>query len=232
MASEKFCLKWNDYESNLSKSFDEIRNEKDFFDVTLLCEDTQIEAHKLILGACSTFFKNVLRRTNHHHPMLYLKGVFGKDLQGILNFIYSGETKVAEEELNAFLSVAEELQVKVGRDPSHEDSSYGWNLFQGLTQGSPRGQQTYKPAVGRKEDSVTSHIKTEKVFSPSFPALPSQLSPELEDTTSVMVPETEEYDDQEYNQPDFDHEASDENHGWYFYLILKMTVWTFRGNCC
>jgi len=206
MASEKFCLKWNDYESNLSKSFDEIRNEKDFFDVTLLCEDTQIEAHKLILGACSTFFKNVLRRTNHHHPMLYLKGVFGKDLQGILNFIYSGETKVAEEELNAFLSVAEELQVK------------------GLTQGSPRGQQTCKQAVGRKEDSVTSHIKTEKVFSPSFPALPSQLSPELEDTTSVMVPETEEYDDQEYNQPDFDYEASDENHGWYFYLILKMTV--------
>ena len=61
MASEKFCLKWNDYESNLSKSFDEIRKEKDFFDVTLVCEDIQIEAHKLILGACSTFFKNVLR---------------------------------------------------------------------------------------------------------------------------------------------------------------------------
>ena len=61
MASEKFCLRWNDYESNLGKSFDEIRYEKDFFDVTLVCEDTQIEAHKLILGACSTFFKNVLR---------------------------------------------------------------------------------------------------------------------------------------------------------------------------
>ena len=45
--------------------------------------------------------------------MLYLKGVVGKDLHGILNFIYRGETKVAEEELNAFLSVAEELQVKV-----------------------------------------------------------------------------------------------------------------------
>ena len=61
MSSEKFSLKWNDFESNLSKAFEEIRNEKDFFDVTLVCEDTQIEAHKLILGACSTFFKNVLR---------------------------------------------------------------------------------------------------------------------------------------------------------------------------
>ena len=47
--------------------------------------------------------------------MLYLKGVVGKDLQGILDFMYRGETKVAEDELNAFLSVAEELKIKVGR---------------------------------------------------------------------------------------------------------------------
>ena len=46
--------------------------------------------------------------------MLYLKGVRGKDLIGILNFLYCGETKVAEEDLNSFLSVAEELKVKVG----------------------------------------------------------------------------------------------------------------------
>ena len=61
MGSEKFCLKWNDFESHLSRSLEEIRKENDFCDVTLLCEDTQIEAHKVILGACSTFFKNVLR---------------------------------------------------------------------------------------------------------------------------------------------------------------------------
>ena len=56
--------------------------------------------------------------------MLYLKGVVGKDLHGILNFIYRGETKVAEEELNAFLSVAEDLQVKVGRETQNDDSSF------------------------------------------------------------------------------------------------------------
>ena len=61
MGSEKFCLKWNYFESHLSRSLEEIRKENDFCDVTLLCEDTQIEAHKVILGACSTFFKNVLR---------------------------------------------------------------------------------------------------------------------------------------------------------------------------
>ena len=52
-ASEKFCLKWNDFETNISLSFRELREEKDFFDVTLACDDdNQIHAHKVILSAC------------------------------------------------------------------------------------------------------------------------------------------------------------------------------------
>ena len=33
MASEKFCLKWNDFESNISVALRELREEKDLFDV-------------------------------------------------------------------------------------------------------------------------------------------------------------------------------------------------------
>merc|ERR1712096_286629 len=40
MESEKFCLRWNDFETNISAGFRELRNEKDFFDVTLACDDT------------------------------------------------------------------------------------------------------------------------------------------------------------------------------------------------
>ena len=47
--SEKFCLKWNDFESNISSAFRSLREEKDFFDVTLACEDEeQVSAHKVI----------------------------------------------------------------------------------------------------------------------------------------------------------------------------------------
>jgi hypothetical protein len=46
-ASEKFCLKWNDFETNISGAFRELREEKDFFDVTLACDDSQIQAHKV-----------------------------------------------------------------------------------------------------------------------------------------------------------------------------------------
>ena len=113
MGSDNFCLRWNDFEHNINSSLKELRDEKDFFDVTLACEgDDQIQAHKLILSACSPFFKHLLRRHSHQHPLLYLRGIKHKELQNIINFMYYGEVNVAQADLNSFLSVSEELQVK------------------------------------------------------------------------------------------------------------------------
>jgi len=126
-SSEKFCLRWNDFEANVSSAFREIREEKDFFDVTLACDDdSQIQAHKVIIAACSPFFRNVLRRNSHQHPLLYLKGVKYKELVSVLNFMYMGEVNVAQDDLNSFLAVAEDLRVK------------------GLTQGSNNGGEKPK----------------------------------------------------------------------------------------
>merc|ERR1712096_314909 len=112
MGTEKFCLRWNDFESNISNAFKELRDDKEFFDVTLACDDEQIQAHKVILSACSPLFRNILRRNPHQHPLLYPKGVKYTDLQSVLNFMYHGEVNVAQEELNSFLAVAEDLRVK------------------------------------------------------------------------------------------------------------------------
>jgi hypothetical protein len=48
-STEKFCLRWNDFETNVSVAFRELREDKDFFDVTLACDDSQVEAHKVII---------------------------------------------------------------------------------------------------------------------------------------------------------------------------------------
>jgi len=111
-SNDKFCLRWNDFETNISSAFKELREDKDFFDVTLACDEDQVQAHKVILSACSPFFKTILRRNRHEHPLLYLKGVQFHDLVAVLNFMYHGEVNVAQEELNSFFAVAEELKVK------------------------------------------------------------------------------------------------------------------------
>ena len=75
MGSENLCLSWNEYESNFSVAFQDLRQEKEFFDVTLACKDGQLEAHKVILSSCSFFFKDIFKRNPHVHPLLYMKDV-------------------------------------------------------------------------------------------------------------------------------------------------------------
>jgi len=121
--SEKFCLKWNDFETNISLAFRDLRDNKDFFNVTLCCDDdSQVDAHKTILSACSPFFRSVLKRNPHQHPLLYLKGVKYKEMVAILDFMYMGEVNVAQDELNSFLAVAEDLRVK-GLTQGNSESS-------------------------------------------------------------------------------------------------------------
>ena len=59
--SEKLCLRWSEFKENLNSTFGRLRNDKEFTDVTLACEDGQeIEAHKVILAASSPFFEKIL----------------------------------------------------------------------------------------------------------------------------------------------------------------------------
>jgi len=81
--------------------------------VTLACEDDgQIEAHKVILSSCSTFFRNILKKNTHPHPLLYLKGVKFLHLKSVLDFMYQGRVNVEQEKLDSFLATAQELRVK------------------------------------------------------------------------------------------------------------------------
>jgi hypothetical protein len=64
--SEKFCFNWTDFEVNIRNSFRGIREEQDYFDVTLACDDGyQIEAHKIILSAGSPFFSEIFKKSKH-----------------------------------------------------------------------------------------------------------------------------------------------------------------------
>ena len=123
MSSDKFSLKWNDFEKNISGALKELKDEDDLYDVTLACGNEEVSAHKVILSACSPFFRQVLRRHKHHHPLLYLHGFSFSDLQSVLAFMYNGEVNIAQDQLNSFLALAEELQVKGLTQNGEGDSS-------------------------------------------------------------------------------------------------------------
>ena len=111
--SEKFNLKWNDFQSNISKTFSSLRTDSHFYDVTLVSEDLQqMSAHRVVLSACSQYFSDVLRQTKHSNPLLCLEGVTSTELQFILDYIYQGEVQIYQENLDRFLAVAERFKLE------------------------------------------------------------------------------------------------------------------------
>ena len=121
---ERLCLQWNDFKDNVSSAFGDLREDKDFTDVTLACEDgQQVEAHKVVLVASSPFFLNILKRNKHPHPLIYMKGVKSENLVAMVDFLYHGETNVFQENLDSFLVLAEEFQLKGLRGNQTENES-------------------------------------------------------------------------------------------------------------
>ena len=100
MAEEKLCLKWNDFPDIVQTSFAQLRADTDFTDVTLACEDQSIKAHKVVLSACSPFFKKLLKTHSHPQPLIYMKGVKASSLTAIIDFLYLGEASVFQEDVD------------------------------------------------------------------------------------------------------------------------------------
>ena len=111
--SDRICLKWNDFQYNTDSYLKELRIGTNFSDVTLVCEgNQQIKAHRIILSACSPFFSTLLNTNTHPHPMIYMREVMSKHIKAIIDFIYHGEANIYEDDLNNFLALADEFQLK------------------------------------------------------------------------------------------------------------------------
>ena len=189
---DQLYLQWNDYKSNISSTFKDLRQENDFYDVTLACEDDkQIQAHKLVLASSSSFFKNILRKNPHQHPLLYLKGINSKELTSLLEFVYVGEIHIGQQDLESFLVAAEDLKIK------------------GLTQGTkngPKESSNSKPIRKRKEPSYDPVAEDEDIQEVT--------EIKTEHTNAVTTTEDtypEQDQQQNYGYWDYDNDNSQEN---------------------
>lgn len=111
-ATQQFCLKWNNHTTNLIKTFGDMVSNETFADVTLACDGHLLKAHKIVLSACSNYFKEVFLATPCKHPVVILKDIKVEDLKAIIDFMYRGEVNVSQNQLGNLLRTAEVLRVK------------------------------------------------------------------------------------------------------------------------
>ena len=130
--SDKFSLRWNDFQDHINNAFTALRKDSDFTDVTLVSEDgNKVYAHQVILAASSPFFQNLLRNNKHAHPLICMTEVKFEDLLAIIDLLYYGETNINQDNIDTFLNIAEELKLEGlngAEKSSGEEGGVGKNL--------------------------------------------------------------------------------------------------------
>ncbi|XP_066137930.1 protein jim lovell isoform X3 [Euwallacea fornicatus] len=119
MTQSHYSLRWNNHQSHILAAFEALLQAGRLVDVTLVCSETSIRAHKVVLSACSPLFQRIFSENPCKHPVIVLKDFSGWVVQAIIDFMYKGEISVIQEQLQCLMKAAESLQVRglANQDP-------------------------------------------------------------------------------------------------------------------
>jgi hypothetical protein len=94
---------------------------------------------------------NILTRAKHNHPLIYLRGIMSKDLAAVLDFMYHGQVNVYQEDLTAFLALAQELQLKGLQEMSQGEGGQSARKRR-RAEAEESGRQGEEPMVPEQEE--------------------------------------------------------------------------------
>ena len=61
MDQDKYSIGWNTFQKHVQQTFEDLYNNRNFSDVTLVTDDlVQIQAHRIVLSSASTLFEQLL----------------------------------------------------------------------------------------------------------------------------------------------------------------------------
>ncbi|XP_065162292.1 longitudinals lacking protein, isoforms A/B/D/L isoform X18 [Atheta coriaria] len=109
---QQFCLRWNNHQSTLIAVFDTLLENGTLVDCTLAAEGKFLNAHKVVLSACSPYFESLLSQNYDKHPIFILKDIKYQELKAMMDYMYRGEVNISQDQLGALLKAAESLQIK------------------------------------------------------------------------------------------------------------------------
>ncbi|VEN54803.1 unnamed protein product, partial [Callosobruchus maculatus] len=139
---QQFCLRWNNYQSNLTNVFDQLLQSESFVDVTLACDGHSVKAHKMVLSACSPYFQSLFFENPCQHPIVIMRDIKWPELKAAVEFMYKGEINVSQEQIGPLLKVAESLKIRGLADVNGEQDVV-----------APSGDLTARPSSASKAAS-------------------------------------------------------------------------------
>ncbi|KAL5244601.1 hypothetical protein ACI65C_012011 [Semiaphis heraclei] len=177
---QHFCLRWNNYQNSITTAFENLRDDEDFIDVTLACDGKSLKAHRVVLSACSPYFRELLKSTPCKHPVIVLQDVVFDDLQALVEFIYHGEVNVHQRNLSSFLKTAEVLRVSGLTQPSDSATANNDHSARQSSETPPAENSFLQSfAAQASEGRVSPQVRQRKGFPQQSPSsIPSPRSKE------------------------------------------------------
>jgi len=117
----QYLMQNKDFDRNIRNGWTSLLQDDDFCDVTLVSDGNQIKAHKIVLSTFSPVLGQILKKNPHQHPLIYLLGlgISPRALDNLIDFMYRGEIRIPQDEINELLNLANILQV-VGLSENEE----------------------------------------------------------------------------------------------------------------
>lgn len=167
MTQSHYSLRWNNHQNHILAAFDALLQAETLVDVSLVCAERSVRAHKVVLSACSPFFQKIFSENPCTHPVVVLKDFNGWEIQAIVDFMYKGEISIMQDQIQSLIKAAESLHVRglanqdlSGADkesssvtnqtptPSTSPNDYDRNYFNSGSRHSTPGA-TARPATDR-----------------------------------------------------------------------------------
>lgn len=105
-------LQWSDRMPSLNNLFLDLFETNTLNDVTLSCQDGFLRAHKIILSACSPYFKSIFEENPCKHPTIVLRRIQMEDMSKILEYIYLGSISVHPTKLDNIIKIGSDLGIE------------------------------------------------------------------------------------------------------------------------
>ena len=166
MNQEKYKLNWHTYSDHLREMLDGMLSSQELSDVTLVCDDKmQYKAHKIVLSACSTVFKSIIKDLPQHCSVIYLRGVQHQEMEPLLDFMYLGVANFYQERMNEFLNVARSLEIKKICEDVEFNEKYTNNYESDIADHEIESVMKAKTDADEKRNNATSsniHFKAQQ----------------------------------------------------------------------
>lgn len=121
-------LRWGSHRETVLQSLESSYGDQDFVDMTLACEGQSIKAHKVVVSACSSHLKQLLKENPSPHPIIILKDVAMTELRRLLEFMYCGRVTVEQQQLESLLEAAKMLGIRALASAESLEELEGENL--------------------------------------------------------------------------------------------------------